>query len=87
MPDQLFPGVGVVTCLMVLKAHHTHPDDHDVWFAQWKDDGHRLLKGNRVERAEGACSPRLSGITPCTGCSSTRIGRTPAPIRRTPPTR
>lgn len=40
MPNQLFPQAGVVTCIMVFKAHIPH--DHSktkTWFGYWKNDG------------------------------------------------
>lgn len=59
MPAELFPGVGVVTCAMVFKAHRPHQGTR-TWLALWKDDGFRLRKGDRVEASEGAWKARLS---------------------------
>lgn len=44
MPEELFYPVGVVTCLMVFKAHQVHPVDHETWFGFWKDDGYTKTK-------------------------------------------
>lgn len=40
MPDDLFYPVGVVTCIMVFKAHTPHEESNlKTWFAYWKNDG------------------------------------------------
>lgn len=40
MPDDLFYPVGVVTCIMVFRAHISHEEtDQKTWFGFWKDDG------------------------------------------------
>jgi len=41
MPDELFfnSNVGVVTCIMVFKAHQPHPDAYETYFGYGKDDG------------------------------------------------
>lgn len=39
MPEDLFYPVGVVTCIMVFKAHVPHSKYHETWFSYWKDDG------------------------------------------------
>jgi type I restriction enzyme M protein len=40
MPDDLFYPVGVVTCIMVFKAHIPHEQsDQKTWFGYWKNDG------------------------------------------------
>jgi len=41
MPDELFVNskVGIVTCIMVIKTHHPHPEDYETYFGYWKDDG------------------------------------------------
>jgi type I restriction enzyme M protein len=41
MPNDLFvnSGVGTVTCVIVLKAHQTHPKDYETYFGYCKDDG------------------------------------------------
>ncbi|GAF72588.1 unnamed protein product, partial [marine sediment metagenome] len=41
MPDELFVNskVGVVTCIMVFKAHQPHPTNYETYFGYWKDDG------------------------------------------------
>jgi type I restriction enzyme M protein len=45
MPDELFYPVGVITCIMVFKAHHPHgATNRKTWFGYWKDDGFRKTK-------------------------------------------
>jgi len=41
MPPELFSPVGVVTCLMVFRAHKPHKNtpDFKTWFGYWRDDG------------------------------------------------
>ena len=39
MPDDLFYPVGVVTVIMVFKAHVPHSKYHETWFGYWKEDG------------------------------------------------
>jgi type I restriction enzyme M protein len=41
MPVDIFHDshVGVVTCVMVITAHHPHPSDKKTWFGYWRDDG------------------------------------------------
>ncbi|MCI5157402.1 MAG: SAM-dependent DNA methyltransferase [Candidatus Electrothrix sp. AUS1_2] len=40
MPDDLFYPVGVVTCIMIFKAHMPHTKtDRKTWFGYWKNDG------------------------------------------------
>jgi len=40
MPDDLFYPVGVVTCIMVFRAHVPHEQtDQKTWFGFWKNDG------------------------------------------------
>lgn len=41
MPDELFVNskVGVVSCIMVFTAHKPHPQDKEVYFGYYKDDG------------------------------------------------
>lgn len=41
MPDELFINskVGVITCIVVFKAHQPHPDNYTTFFGYWKDDG------------------------------------------------
>jgi len=40
MPTELFYPVGVVTCIMVFKAHIPHETTNiKTWFGYWKDDG------------------------------------------------
>lgn len=46
MPASLFhdSDVGVVTCIMVITAHHPHPAGKKTWFGYWRDDGFVLTK-------------------------------------------
>jgi type I restriction enzyme M protein len=53
MPDQLFPGVGTITCIVVFTAKKPHPKGYRSWFALWKDDGFKLRKHRRLERKPG----------------------------------
>lgn len=42
MPDELFYPTGVVTCIIVLRAHMPHDSSEDgipTWFGFWKEDG------------------------------------------------
>jgi hypothetical protein len=40
LPNDLFHGVGVITCAMVFKAHQPHAQSpQPTWFGYWKDDG------------------------------------------------
>lgn len=45
MPDDLFYPLGVVTCVMVFKAHIPHNDSkRKTWFGYWKNDGFIKVK-------------------------------------------
>ncbi|MGL5721229.1 MAG: HsdM family class I SAM-dependent methyltransferase [Brevinema sp.] len=44
MPDDLFYPTGVVTCIMVFKAHNPHPSNKKTWFGYLKDDGFEKRK-------------------------------------------
>lgn len=60
MPDDLFPGVGVVTCTMMFRAKQPHSRaKKETWFGYWKDDGYRLLKGDRIEKSLGEWNSKL----------------------------
>lgn len=53
VPDQLFhdSDVGVVTCIMVFKAHVPHPKGKKTWFGYWKDDSFVKVKNKgRVDK-------------------------------------
>lgn len=39
MPDDLFYPVGVVTAIIIIKAHQPHPEGYKSYFGYWKDDG------------------------------------------------
>jgi type I restriction-modification system DNA methylase subunit len=58
MPNQLFPSIGAVTCVFVIKCHQPHQEDRETWFGLWKDDNFRLLKGKRVEKHDDAWEQR-----------------------------
>lgn len=47
MPNQLFPNVGTVTCIMVFTAKQPHNKDDKVYFGYYKDDGFKLSKNTR----------------------------------------
>ena len=46
MPSEIFHDskVGVVTCVMVITAHHPHPAGKKTWFGYWRDDGFVITK-------------------------------------------
>ena len=46
MPADIFHDskVGVVTCIMVVTAHHPHPRGKRTWFGYWRDDGFAITK-------------------------------------------
>ena len=46
MPSEIFHDskVGVVTCVMVITAHHPHPAGKKTWFGYWRDDGFVVTK-------------------------------------------
>lgn len=47
MPTELFYPVGVVTCIMVFRAHRPHAKSRrKTWFGYWKDDGFIKTKHN-----------------------------------------
>ena len=53
MPTELFYPVGVVTCIIVFTAHKPHPEDKNVWFGYWKDDGYIKTKNHgRIDKDE-----------------------------------
>lgn len=39
MPDDLFHPIGVVTCILVFKAHQPHSPNNESFFGYFKDDG------------------------------------------------
>lgn len=39
MPEDLFYPVGVVTAIIVFRAHIPHSKYHETWFGYWKNDG------------------------------------------------
>lgn len=51
MPDDLFYPVGVVTCIMVFRAHVPHEQsDQKTWFGFWKTDG--FIKTKHLGRVD-----------------------------------
>ena len=44
MPNDLFYPVGVVTCIMIFKAHEPHPPTYETFFGYFKDDGFEKTK-------------------------------------------
>ena len=50
MPPDLFPREGTHTCVMVFVAHRPHGASTETWLAIWDDDGHRKMKGARIDR-------------------------------------
>lgn len=53
MPDELFYPVGVVSCIMVFRAHKPHDPKVKTWFGYWKDDGFVKTKTDgRVDKKE-----------------------------------
>ena len=52
MPDELFVNskVGVITCIIVFKAHQPHQEDYETYFGYWKDDG--FFKRKTTGRAD-----------------------------------
>ena len=52
-PNDLFHPVGVITCIMVLKAHHPHPKNLKTYFGYYKNDGFvKRKKFGRVDTGE-----------------------------------
>ncbi len=47
MPNQLFPGVGTVTCIMTFEAGAPHTPQDSVFFGNFKDDKFKLSKNSR----------------------------------------
>ncbi|HAO23251.1 MAG TPA: methyltransferase [Desulfobacteraceae bacterium] len=47
MPDDLFHNskVGVITCVLVIKAHIPHPENKKTWLGYWREDGFIKTKG------------------------------------------
>jgi type I restriction enzyme M protein len=53
MPPELFSPVGVVTCVMVFRAHtpHANTPDFKTWFGYWREDG--FIKTKHMGRIDG----------------------------------
>ena len=49
MSPELFHRVGVVTCIMVFKAHNPHPEEPETYFGYYRDDGFVTGKKGRVD--------------------------------------
>jgi type I restriction enzyme M protein len=60
MPGDLFHNskVGVVTCIMVIKAHIPHKPTKKTWFGYWRDDG--FVKVKNIGRVDSLS--KFSGI-------------------------
>lgn len=51
MPVEVFsPIVGIVTAIVVFKAHTPHTDDYETYFGYWRDDG--FVKRKKVGRID-----------------------------------
>ena len=61
MPDQLFYPVGVITCVLIFKAHIPHPDKKEVFFGYFKDDGH-ILRKNKGRLDDGSWASKKEEI-------------------------
>ncbi len=44
MPDDLFCPIGVITCILVFKAHIPHPENQETFFGYFKHDGFEKIK-------------------------------------------
>jgi len=56
MPNDLFHPMGMVTCIMVFRAHIPHNKDVETWFGYWKDDGYVKIKNEgRVDKYNKYC--------------------------------
>ena len=45
MPDDLFHPIGVITCILVFKAHVPHSENRETFFGYFKEDGFVKNKG------------------------------------------
>jgi len=50
MPVDVFSPIGIVTAVVVFKAHRPHPDDYETYFGYWRDDG--FVKRKKVGRID-----------------------------------
>jgi type I restriction enzyme M protein len=53
LPEDLFHNskVGVVTCALVIKAHHPHKSNKKTWLGYWRNDGFVKVKGKgRIDK-------------------------------------
>ena len=50
MPVEVFSPIGIVTAIIVFKAHNPHPDDYETYFGYWRDDG--FVKRKKVGRID-----------------------------------
>ena len=51
MPDELFYPMGMVTCIMVFRAHVPHNKEVESWFGYWKDDGFtKITNEGRIDK-------------------------------------
>ena len=44
LPIDLFKGIGVITCIMIFKAHIPHDPNNATWFGYWRDDGFKKVR-------------------------------------------
>lgn len=44
MPVDVFSPIGIVTAVIVFKAHNPHPEDYETYFGYWRDDGFAKMK-------------------------------------------
>ena len=44
MPDSLFHPIGVITCIIIFRAHKPHSDNKETFFGYFKDDGFLKVK-------------------------------------------
>ncbi|MDD5589085.1 MAG: N-6 DNA methylase [Candidatus Nanoarchaeia archaeon] len=51
MPDELFVDsiVGMVTCVMIFKAHKPHPKNKKTFFGYFKNDGYEKRRNGRID--------------------------------------
>jgi len=59
MPDDLFYPVGVVTVIMVFRAHVPHSKYFETWFGYWKDDGFEKTRTNGRCDVEGLYESKI----------------------------
>lgn len=50
MPVDVFSPIGVVTAIVLFKAHNPHPDDYETYFGYWRYDG--FVKRKKLGRVD-----------------------------------